>query len=368
MKKKIGLLTFHRPINFGAVLQAVALAKGIELCGGECEIIDYINPAFEKAYPILHKENCRSLKGLLWELMMVPYRIKQKKDFGNFLKKNIRLTKPLTKLDMDVIEKNYDAFIVGSDQVWNLKCSGNDITYFLDFIKEKPKYSYAASFGDSSIAEGNKNMVKGFLESFSDISVREKSGLDILKDVTGRDFTQTLDPTLLLNQENWFEIVKDVKRVVKENYILIYFMVQSTATMQEIFSMANRIKEKYGYQIVVVGGSIHKKKNGIMYYNVTSPEKFVSLFRDASYVLTSSFHGTAFSVNLKKNFYSYVKPDLSIQGRIESLLTKIGLENRAFSFASDVKDIQEIDYEYPESLLECERKSSYAYIEKVLNK
>lgn len=365
--KKVGLLTFHRPINFGAVLQAVALSKGIELCGGQCEIIDYINPAFVKAYPLVHKTNCNTLKGMLWELMMIPYRVKQKKEFQNFLTKNTNLSRSYTKCEMENVEKDYDIIVVGSDQVWNLKCSGSDVTYFLDFVKEKPKYSYAASFGDSNIKEENREMIKGFLDTFADISVREKSGLDILKDVTGHDFVQTLDPTLLLNRKQWCEIVKDTQRIIKNDYILIYFMVQSAQTMKEIFAMADRIKEKYGYQIVVIGGSLRKNKNGIVYYNAFSPEEFVSLFRDAAYVLTSSFHGTAFSVNFQKNFYSYVKPDLPVQGRIESLLTKIGLGDRVFSISSKVEKIEDIDYEQPEVLLENERKNSYVYIEKVLN-
>ncbi len=367
MKKKIGLLTFHRPINYGAVLQAVALAKALELCGVDCEIIDYINPAFEKAYPILHKENCSSMKGLIWEFMMVPKRIKQKKGFDAFLKRNANLTKSYSKAEMQKIEKEYDAFIVGSDQVWNLKCSGNDNTYFLDFVKEKPKYSYAASFGDSVVKEENKGIIRNFLSSFSCISVREESGLRILEELATCEFEQSLDPTLLLNKEKWCEIVENTKRLIPEKYVLIYFMVQSPDTVREVFTMANRIKEQYGYKIVVIGGSIRKNRNGVTYYNATSPEEFVTLFRDASYVLTSSFHGTAFSVNFKKDFYSYVKPDLLVQGRIESLLVKLGLEDRIFSKATAINKLSSINYEDAEVKLEVEREKSYTYIEKVLD-
>lgn len=367
MKKKIGLLTFHRPINYGAVLQAVALAKSMELCGADCEIIDYINPAFEKSYPILHKENCNSLKGLIWEILMVPNRIKQKRGFDSFLKKNVNLTRSYSKVDMQAIESAYDAFVVGSDQVWNLKCSGNDNTYFLDFVKETPKFSYAASFGDSVVEEENKDMFREFFASFSRISVREESGLSILEELATCEHEQTLDPTLLLNKEKWCEIVKNTKRLIPEKYILIYFMVQSPDTVREVFTMANRIKEQYDYQIVVIGGSVRKNKNGVTYYNATSPEEFVALFRDASYVLTSSFHGTAFSVNFKKNFYSYVKPDLLVQGRIESLLVKLGLEDRIFSKATEINKISSINYEHAEVKLEAEKEKSYTYIEKVLN-
>lgn len=91
------------------------------------------------------------------------------------------------------------------------------------------------------------------------------------------------------------------------------------------------------------------------------------MFRDASYVLTSSFHGTAFSVNFKKDFYSYVKPDLLVQGRIESLLVKLGLEDRIFSKATAINKLSSINYEYAEVKLEVEREKSYTYIEKVLD-
>ena len=367
MKKKIGLLTFHRPINFGAILQAVALAKEIENCSGKCEIIDYINPAFEKAYPLFHKENCSSIKGIIWEFLMFPYRLKQKREFNIFLKKNVLLTKSYKKADLKNIEKDYDAFLVGSDQVWNLTCSGNDFTYFLDFVLTKPKFSYAASFGDYHIADENKEKIKFLLDSFRDISAREQSGIEVLEEITGKKFMKTLDPTLLLNKEQWFEIIKNTGRIVKENYVLIYFMVQTPTVTCEIFKMANRIREKYGYKIVVIGGSIHKSKNGIIYYNATSPEEFVALFRDASYVLTSSFHGTAFSINFEKDFYSYVKPDLAVQGRIENLLTQIDLNNRMFSLASEIEDIEVIEYSQPHTLLNNEREKSVMYLKRVLS-
>ena len=365
--KKVGLITFHRPINFGAALQSVALVKAIESCGAECEIIDYVNPAFEKAYKVFSFSNCVSLKRTAWEFLMLNIRIRQKISFSGFIKENAKLTSKCNKKELQNFSDTYDLYITGSDQVFNYNCSGSDASYYLDFVKNKPKYSYAASFGDSDVPAEYVDEYKKHLTDFSDISVRESSGIGIVQKLLGRQTVKTLDPTLLLNQNQWGQIVSKTPRQFAEPYILIYLMAQSDEINAQIFSVAQRLQEKYHYSIVVIGGSLHKKKNNIHYVNAKSPYEFVALFRDASYVVTNSFHGTAFSVNFRKNFYSYVKPNLEIVGRVESLLTPIGLRDRIFSYAKDVKEISDVSYSEKEDAIAKEIEESYAYLRKVLN-
>lgn len=365
--KKVGLITFHRPINFGAALQSIALFKAIQKCGGNCQIINYINPAFEKAYPLIHKERFVSLKGLMWEFAMLPKQIKKRKAFRSFITKNAFLTKKMKKSELQLIENKFDVFFTGSDQVWNFKCSGNETAYFLDFVKEKPKFSYAASFGDTKINSGNKDLYYKLITSFQKISVRESSGVQIVKDISNIEAVQSLDPTLLLDKAEWSLICQNVLRKHKKEYVLVYFMAQSEEIKDQMFVVINKIKEEKGYDVLVIGGSLRKEKDGIFYVEISSPEEFVALFRDASYVVTNSFHGTAFSVNFRKNFYSYILPNLDIIGRVESFLNKIGLKERVFSFAYQVNELKDINYDLYEKAITDEVQDSYSYLRKVLS-
>ena len=365
--RKIGLITFHRPVNFGAVLQSVALFKTIEAQGVACEIINYINPSFEKAYKPFKLSQITSVKYFLWSVARFPGENRKSKNFKRFVQRNTSLTKPLyTAEDLKAIGNQYDSYITGSDQVWNLECSGNETAYFLDFVLDKPKNSYAASFGDIDVSDELKERYNKLLRDFSAISVRETAGIDIVKKITGKDCVQTLDPTLLLNDKQWKEIISSVKPLVNEPYLLVYFMAQSDEIKREMLTLARRIANEKKYRVVVIGGSLHKQKDGIYYVDVESPEDFLTLFRDTSFVITNSFHGTAFSVNFRKDFYSYVEPDLKIKGRVESLLEKIGIEDRVFSYERQVKTIEPVDFQKVYSALEAERLNSIAFLRSVI--
>lgn len=365
---KIGLITFHRPVNFGAALQSVALFKAIEMQGASCEIIDYISPSFEKAYRAFKTAQIHSVKMLFWSLAQFPRESKKNRKFKKFVRNNTSLTKPLhTAEELKAVGTTYDSYITGSDQVWNLKCSGNETAYFLDFVSGKPKNSYAASFGDINVDDDLKAQYNQLLGDFSAISVRETVGIDIVKNITGKDCVQTLDPTLLLNHEQWMDIVKSRKPLVNEPYLLVYFMAQSDEIKYEMLTLARRIADEKNCRVVVIGGSLRKQKNGIYYVNAESPEDFITLFRDASFVVTNSFHGTAFSVNFGKDFYSYVKPDLKVKGRVESLLDKLGIGERVFSYENQVSEIKSVDYQKAYAALELERVSSIAYLRGIIH-
>ena len=188
-----------------------------------------------------------------------------------------------------------------------------------------------------------------------------------MKNITGRDCIQTLDPTLLLNLEQWSDIVKKTEPILKKRYVLLYFMATGDEAHRQMMQVARALAEKQGLAILVIGGSLHKEKDGICYVNPSSPEQFVALFMDAAWVVTNSFHGTAFSVSFEKNFYSYVKPDLRVSGRVESLLRKLGLQERIFSDAEQIQNIdQTIAYEHVRLVLEKEREYSIQYLKGVL--
>jgi len=150
--------------------------------------------------------------------------------------------------------------------------------------------------------------------------------------------------------------------------VLLYFMAATPQAHEEMMKTAKAIAKKRGCEVLVIGGSLHKQKDGIYYVNPTSPYAFLALFRDAAFVVTNSFHGTAFSVNFQKEFYSYVRPDLPVEGRVESLLKTLGLTQRIFSDYDRIPDVgeQPIAYEAPMEALERVRAFSMKYLQGVV--
>jgi len=230
------------------------------------------------------------------------------------------------------IENNFDLWMVGSDQVWNPKTEDDLSPYLLNWVKG-PKVSYASSFGVSEIPDWFQSKVKASLGSFNFISCREKSGVNILKTLGFNDAKQVLDPTLLLDQAAWKELIGSVDGVDKE-YVFIYNLGRSE-TVEEA---AKKIAKESGMRIVEVSKRPfgYKRKEGIEYVDDAGPLEFVRLISEASCVVTDSFHGTAFSVNLAVPFYSFIDPKKKNNSRILDFLEELNLSHRAFGSASDL--------------------------------
>ena len=367
--KKAGLITFHRPINYGAALQSVALYKAITALGVQCDLIDYRNPFFKQLYKPYHWPEICTVKNILWSVAILPINLRKNIGFRRFISRNTSLTRPITnKDDLQKFGSTYDLYITGSDQVWNLKCSGNETAYFLDFVQGKPKNAYAASFGDSDISESAVPQYRKLLSGYENISVREASGVAVVQKVLGERCVQVLDPTLLLDMQQWSEIIQHPKRVFPKKYVLVYLMGANETDREEILKAARKVAEEKGFEVLVIGESLHRKRDGIYYVHITSPDEFVALFHDAAFVVTNSFHGTAFSVNFQKEFYSYVKPDLAVEGRVESLLKMLGIENRVFSHCTDIPSFDKaVDYQKATAALQAARLDSIHYLRGVLH-
>lgn len=357
--KKIAILTFHTAINYGAALQSVALFKTILNYNENSFIINYINSKFEKDYRIYTFGVHKTLKNVVWNLLNVPQKIKRKRYFKKFLKMNTKLSRRCNT--QNIASMNADVFIVGSDQIWNTVCTGEDKTYFLDFVKNGEKASYAASFGDAVIEDNYKQKYSSLMSDFDNISVRENSGIEIVKNVCGKDCVQVLDPTLLLTSNEWTAIAKK-KRKYHFNYVLVYFMANNPEITKEMMDVVFRVKNEKNLEIVIIGGSLKNKREGIYYDKAFSPADFISLFENASFVITNSFHGTAFSYIFRKNFYSYIKPDLKVDGRVRGFLQKINLEDRTFSFSKDIKSITDVDFTKTIEKFDHLKNSSIQYL------
>lgn len=325
----IKTITCHDVYNLGASLQAYALQKYLENKGHEVEIIDYkpnylsghfklwgvYNPIFDK--PIIKQ---------LYLIAKLPGRIKalkRKKAFDEFTKNHLKLTKRYhsnEELKNDCPKA--DVYIAGSDQIWNtLFPNGKDPAFYLDFVPQgKKKISYAASFATKDIADDLKPFVRRMLSNLDSVSIREKSSLPLLASLGRPDGVAVCDPVFLLEKREWEKIVSQSLSFNKD-YVLTYDF-ESNSTIKEI---ALRLKKEKGLKIYNVGPFImsYADKN----YVNAGPLEFLSLISHSSFVISNSFHATAFSIIFNKEF-CVVNREEEINNRMESLLTDLHLIKR----------------------------------------
>lgn len=353
--KKIGILTFHRADNYGAVLQSYALCTVLNSFDVDVEIIDYKCEYIEKISRI------KTLKDIVKLLFSGLYIYKSKSKFENFRKLYLNLSKEeYQRSNIKSTNENYDTFIVGSDQVWNYGGSNFDKTYFLDFVSDnKKKNSYAASFGFDSIPDSYVEEYKSLLSTFKNISVREESGKSLLKNQTDISSYVVLDPTLLLTAEIWKKIVD--QPILNYDYLLIY----SFSISKELYDCVVDVCNRTGLIPVCITNSIRpygkiKKIKGV------GPLEFINLFYYSKMIVTNSFHGTAFAVNFNKEFITETETGISnqVKARIVDLMEKTNIQNR---FLHNYDLSKPIEYKKVNDILNEERKKSMEYIYDLVN-
>lgn len=359
---KIGILTFHFAHNYGAVLQAFALQKYLIEKGHDVEIINHVPPSMKNGYKMTMWRECISLKHpfrSIYKLYVEShlYRLRKLrwKRFNSFINKNLILS------NGQVVDSKYDAYIVGSDQVWNTKITkGFYGPYFcrFSFNKDNRLYiSYAASMEANSLNEVQKRTYKEYLKSFDYISVRESAFVSLLQPLTTKQIYQTIDPTLLVNRDFWDKMT--ICPNVGKKYILLYRVWGNEARL-----ITNKMSAEYSLDVIELVSWLdyktHKNK-----YQAASPIDFISLFKYADFVVTDSFHGTAFSIIFNKNFY-FVKTNDS-QSRSESLLMSLGLQNRIINGKELLNyKLNNIDYTNVMNKLELLKKNSVNFLDLAL--
>lgn len=333
MDKKIGILTFHYAINYGAVLQAFALSQTCEKLGYEVEIINYCTQSHERANRIINDSKRGLFKTLIYSLLVMPHlgQLKRKKNrFRLFLKEKLHISyRFFSSKELMGNLPPKDAYITGSDQVFNPVSFENIRAYYLDFEKQNgsKKIAYAPSFGISSFDEALTDKIGHLLKDFDSLSCREDDGANYIESVTGRVTPTVLDPVLLLNEEEWKALSLSIKKPCKTKgkYIFVYDL----NGRDNLIALAQKLQHKVRLPIVC----LTTKKYCVGRYNVdevimdAGPKEFVSLVSNAAYVLTDSFHGTAFSLIFKKQFLAYNALPKASQ-RIRSLLSALGLNER----------------------------------------
>ena len=248
--------------------------------------------------------------------------------------------------------EKYNYVIAGSDQIWNQDIVGTWEAlrfYYLYFVESSKRINYASSFG---WCRRNSYIHKKGLNGFNKLSCREESGCDFIKKLTGRDAELVLDPTLLLNADEWRKIARKPDYDLPERYALKYFFFTSESHQQVINQFAKNEK----LEII----DIFDRKNKLHY--CTGPQEFLYLVDHAEIILTGSFHGTAFSINFGKKFISFGENDT----RIKSILSQLGIMNRLYCEGHDIPS-GEINYQEVNAKLDSMRESSLKYLRDCLN-
>lgn len=352
----IGTLTFHNTTNYGAMYQTYALQKAIFRMGYDNEVIQYICPEIEKnESPIVLKSTTNPRVWIRGLLMNRHIRNKKNK-FSSFFEKNIKHSPHTYKRDdLKSIACNYERVIVGSDQVWNTEITNSDYTFFLDWIENsKMKHSYAASFGYEDV-KGDFEYQKELLSEFSSLNVREKTGKSIIKSLIEKDANVVLDPTLLLEANEWDRFVD--KRIIEKPYVFVYLITRT----KENFRFIRRFAKNNGLSIIYINDYI-KVQHGMKNIRAASPEEFLNYLKNAQYVITGSFHGLCLSLNYNKDFVITLATH-NKNSRIIDLLDLVELNDRVLDVNKET--ITRIDYSKVNEILKKERLKSLQELKNV---
>ena len=351
--------------NFGSSLQTYATCRMIEQAGGNVKVINYISPRLRIKNQVFLTGSGKfaPLKQMPRRLVRSYFLIKRKKIFTQFLHNTMRFTEYYRNYnDLEKNPPKADVYVTGSDQVWNSDYNqGVEKFFYLDFAPASAKrIAFSASIGMQDIPEEEKAETKALLQKYNAISVREDRAKELIEELGITPVKHVLDPTMLLDRDDWTPLMQKVDALEEVPYLLLYQLNQNP----DMDRIAQQIAEEKGLKIVKIELSfIHRNKK---YFNITfaSPNQFLWLFSHASYVVTDSFHGTAFSINFNRQLSIVFPPRFS--SRLASAAKMFGLENRIVDKGGVVNTEQEIDYAPINEKLNQYRKEAKEFLRKAI--
>lgn len=358
MESKIGLITFHESLNCGSMLQAFALQNVLDILGIKNEFINFANQGSRDMYSLTpsvwYKGRIRPTLVLNRLLFWFYRRLlkKQKNDYLKFQKRYLRMSvKSYSSNEQLCTERfEYTHYITGSDQVWNICCSDADDAYYLNFVRSGKKIAYAVSLGATILKEKalDINKYKTYLKSFDAISVREKNAINQIEELCERDDVKLLvDPTLLLYKNDWEKIFDLNIPLVKGKYIFYYAFSYSKEVNRVVKDISKRLKMPVYILDATSWGPKNVRINGFKLTPQFGPIAFLNMMKHATLCLTTSFHGTVFSVIFEKPFW-FINSSMhdSTDDRAESLLSQLGLIHH-YRYGSELMGLdlfEHIDY------------------------
>ncbi|MBO5475026.1 MAG: polysaccharide pyruvyl transferase family protein [Bacilli bacterium] len=358
MNKKVAIVTLYANNNFGNKLQNYAVQEIVKRVSG-----------YETQTVVNYYERFKLLKTIKDIIKRVthyknfePLDIKREKKFKEFDKYIIKSKVTSSyRFSNKKLERLFDYFVVGSDQVWNQTTGHISELFLLNFVKDSSKkISFAASLGTDNLLDESKNQIKLFIKDFNSISVRENSAKEIIEKITNRkDVEVLLDPTMILTTDDWDNVSKKPKQMVigNEKYILLYFLGNlSEDRKKNIFDFAN----KNNCRII----NILDKNDE--FYNC-GPSEFIWLEKHAYMVCTDSFHSSVFAILYKRPFIVFNRDDgqngvNEMNSRIDTLLSKFGLEENYYAGIIDIGILNK-NYDYIDNILYSERNKAIEFLE-----
>lgn len=356
---KIGILTFHCAHNYGAVLQCYALQQYLKGCGHEVSVIDYRPKYLLQGYEKFSLRNWlspnlfRTIKKLLAEPFLLKDRIRRWNEFNEFIC-GFNLY-PINKFKEG---KGFDKVIYGSDQIWNAFLTGGkaDGHYWGQYSPHK-SISYAASMGEYRPSSEEIAQIQSFLNSFLSLSVREQEIQELLQPLTSNKIELVCDPVFLLSRDQWDRLLTH-NSVVKP-YVLCYNLFRSPECRQQ----AEVVSKQLGIELIEIAGSVTYDTYKSDIVRSIGPLAFVEYIKEASFVVTSSFHGTAFSLIFQRPFY--VMGLKQRAGRVQSLLKIANLESRLLTCVK-TEIVSEVDYTSVEKNMKSYIAHSKTFIDESL--
>ena len=322
----IGIMTIHTTYNYGAVLQAYATEAFFSSHGYDAELINYTNPHIQEMLKLSYKQDGKWSGYIKTFIRNTIFRrlYYYKKGFSNI--NEICNFSPKYNSVNDLEAAQYDVMVSGSDQLWNPLISGKlDPLFFLQFGKAGKKISVASSLGSYVLTDAEKDEIKSYLKDFDYISVRERFAKDQLQPLTTKEIKVLLDPTLLLTREYWIKniISRSKYREKKEKYIVTYFAGGNKGTHRQIIAEYAKMMNLPVWTIQYSNYTWKESSRKIL---GATMEDFVALIANADLVITDSFHGVAFSINMGSNFIALKNTANPV--RVKALLEQLGIADR----------------------------------------
>lgn len=331
--KKVGIFTIYIA-NYGAVLQTYALQKYLRETYPDLDVqvVDFYT---HEPYAIFKKASDNPIKNILRQSTKLLHYCELRRRNSreqHFIKEEFILSPRYDNVDELMANMpQYDIYLTGSDQVFNVKSRYSALFYQTFSVKGGIKAAYAPSFGTSEFTDDYKSAIRKSISTFSFLSCREDDGASVLSELKGQNIPCVLDPTLLLNKEQWSKVMS--APMSKDKYLLIYDLNGG----QKLVSIAKPIANQNGWKIWCITQHTDIRYKGVdrLIYDA-GPREFIGLFSEAQYVITDSFHGTAFSIIFEKLFNTYIAVPRAAR-RIESLLKECGMSERVIRAGEKVE-------------------------------
>lgn len=348
---RIGIITFHRANNYGAVLQCYALQSVLESLNYEVKVIDYRQPDTEEAYQPISLTRIRKMVHtpvqFIKDILLIPLRLRNAYGFNTFRNNYLNCTVPVCQPQN--MPQDFDVYLLGSDQLWSILCTGGHIEdVFWGNFKHPTKSiinGYAISATISSLETIGSKRIKQNLCNFTNISLREESVATWLQKQAKCECRVDIDPTLLLDNIYWERLIKETKKLSTTPYLLSYYLMPNQKAIAKQYAKA------YGLKYVEMG------------YVASSPIHFLALVKNATLIVGGSFHIAVFSIIFKKPFY-VIRKGSGFDIRSEYLLNKLHLENQMIDISSlpSKSPYLSIYYDDIDSKLQELKKNSIEYL------